>query len=307
MNNIPSPSNISAQLQELILLIQRHAPSDGTHASAVPELCFRRASHVSKPKHSVNTPSLYVIAQGSKTATLAGDNYVCNPANYMVSSVHLPVVGIITEASPELPYLSLQLSIHPDVILDIIHSSSTPWDGKTGRGILVSQSGPPLLDGLVRLIRLLDTPEDIEFLAPFIIREILYRVLKGEQGAIIRQFSMAGSYSHGISKAIHRINRDYSKPLVIEDLAREANMSPSSLHKHFKRVTAISPLQYQKAIRLQTARNLLLSEGVEAADAGFRVGYESPSQFSREYSRMFGRPPMNDVKHHRNILNVPVD
>lgn len=302
MNNFSPPPNISDHLQELIYLIQRHTPSDGTHASAVPELCFRRASYISEPRHSVNTPSLYVVAQGSKTATLAGDTYVYNPANYMVSSVHLPVVGIITEASPELPYLSLQLSISPNIILDIIHGSSTSCEGKTGRGILVSQSDPQLLDGLIRLIRLLDTPEDIEFLAPIFIREIFYRVLKGEQGALIRQFSIVGSFSHNISKVIHIINRDYSKPLVIEELAREVNMSPSSLYKHFKKVTAISPLQYQKAIRLQTARRLLLSEGVEAAEAGFQVGYESPSQFSREYSRMFGRPPINDVKYLRNIL-----
>ncbi|MFD1775063.1 AraC family transcriptional regulator [Paenibacillus rhizophilus] len=307
MHDLVHPSMISAHLQELILLIQRHAPSDGTHASAVPELCFRRASHVSEPKHTVNMPSLYVVAQGSKTATLAGENYVYDPTTYMVTSVHLPVIGKITQASPQLPYLSLQLSISPDVILDIIHMSSSQWNGKTGRGILVSQSDPPLLDGLLRLVRLLDTPEDIQFLAPLITREILYRVLKGEQGALIRQFVIAGSYAHSISKAIHLINRDYSKPLVIEELAKEANMSPSSLHKHFKKVTAISPLQYLKAIRLQTARRLLLSEGLEAADAGFRVGYESPSQFSREYARMFGRPPMNDVKHLRNTFSVRVD
>lgn len=307
MPDFVSPSKISAHLQELILLIQRHAPSDGTHASAVPELCFRRASQVSEPKHTVNMPSLYVVAQGSKTATLAGENYVYDPTTYMVTSVHLPVIGKITQASPLLPYLSLQLSISPDVILDIIQMSSPQWNGKTGRGILVSQSDPPLLDGLLRLVRLLDTPEDIEFLAPLITREILYRVLKGEQGALIRQFAIVSSYAYNISKVIHLINRDYSKPLVIEELANEANMSPSSLHKHFKKVTAISPLQYQKAIRLQTARRLLLSEGLEAAAAGFLVGYESPSQFSREYSRMFGRSPMNDVKHLRKILNVPVD
>ncbi|KAI7278308.1 hypothetical protein KC345_g6057 [Hortaea werneckii] len=225
----------------------------------------------------------------------------------MVSPVHLPVIGIITEASPELPYLSLQLTIHPDVILDIIRRSSPELDSKTERGILLGQSDTPLLDGLVRLVRLLDTPEDIEFLAPMIIREILYRVMKGEQGAFIRQFSITGSYSHSISRAIQLINRDYAKPLGIEELAKEANMSPSSLHKHFKKITAISPLQYQKAIRLQTARRLLLSEGLEAADAGFQVGYESPSQFSREYVRMFGRPPMNDVKHLRSTLGNRTD
>ncbi|ANY66644.1 AraC family transcriptional regulator [Paenibacillus sp. BIHB 4019] len=307
MHNFVHPPKISAHLQELILLIQRHAPSDGKHATAVPDLCFRRASHMSEPTHTVNMPSLYVVAQGSKTAMLGGENYVYNPATYMVTSVHLPVIGKITLASPHVPYLSLHLSINPDEILDIIHKSSSQWNGKTERGILVSQSDHLLLDGLLRLVRLLDTPEDIQFLAPLITREILYRLLQGEQGALIRQFAIVGSYAHSISKTINLINRDYSKPLVIEELAKAANMSPSSLHKHFKRITAISPLQYQKAIRLQTARRLLLSEGLEAADAGFRVGYESPSQFSREYGRMFGRPPMNDVKHQRNALSAPVD
>lgn len=307
MEKIISPIKSSSKLEELTLLIAHHAPSDGTHTSLVPELCFRRASQVSEPKHTVNLPSLYVVAQGSKTATLAGEDYKYDPSTYMVSSVHLPVIGQITEASPELPYLSLQLLISPDVILDVIHRSSSQWKGKTGRGILVSQSDPPLLDGLLRLVRLLDTPEDIEVLAPLIIREILYRVLKDEQGALIRQFAVAGSYAHSVSKVIHLINRDYAKLLAIEELAKEANMSPSSLHKHFKKVTALSPLQYQKAIRLQTARRMLLSEGLEAADAGFLVGYESPSQFSREYSRMFGRPPMSDVKQLRKIISAPAD
>ncbi|KUP21251.1 AraC family transcriptional regulator [Paenibacillus sp. DMB5] len=307
MQDQPYAPKISAYLEELIVLIKRQTPSDGTHISAIPELCLRRASQMSEPMHTVNMPSLYVVVQGSKTAALAGENYVYDPTKYMITSVHLPVIGQITQASPKLPYLSLQLSINPEVILEIIHKSRIQWKGKTGRGIWVGQSDPLLLDGLLRLTRLLDTPGDIEFLAPLIIREIFYRLLQSEQGSLIRQSAVTGSYAHGISKVIHLIKRDYSKPLVIEELAKEANMSPSSLHKHFKKVTAISPLQYQKAIRLQTARRLLLSEGLEAADAGFRVGYESPSQFSREYVRMFGRPPMSDVKHLRNSFVVLVD
>lgn len=304
---VSSPSDISTNLQELIRLIDQRASSDGTFVSSVPGLYFRRASHVSELNHTVHMPSLYVVAQGSKTAMLAGENYVYDPTTYMVTSVQLPVTGKITQASSELPYLSLQLSISPDAILDIIKKSPPPCNVKTGRGILVSQFDPLLLDALLRLVRLSDTPADIQFLAPLITHETLYRVLQGEQGALIRQFAVVGSYAHSISKAIHLITRDYSKPLVIEELAKEVNMSPSSLHKHFKKVTAISPLQYQKAIRLQAARRLLLSEGLEAATVGFRVGYESPSQFSREYGRMFGRPPMSDVKHLRNSLSVSVD
>jgi AraC-like DNA-binding protein len=306
MNQLIAPPAIAAYQQELAMLIQRHSPSDGTHASALPELRFRRSSHVSEPIHTINMPSLCVIAQGSKTATLAGESYRYDPATYFVSSVHLPIIGKITEATPQVPYLSLQLDFNADIILDIVKETNQKWNGKTERAILVNKFTPPLLDAILRLVKLLDTPGDIPILAPLIIREILYRVLQGEQGELIKQFAYIGSQAYRISKAIHLINSDYSKPLLIEELAKEVNMSPSSLHKHFKKVTTLSPLQYQKILRLQVARRLLLTESLDAADAGFRVGYESPSQFSREYARMFGRPPSSDVKHLRNLLNVPV-
>lgn len=286
-------------VSELARQIARHTPMDGAHKTEIPELCFRRASQESEPTHTVNMPSLYMIAQGSKTATLAGESFLFDSGKYMVTSVHLPVIGKITHASPQMPYLSLELTLSPDVILDINKKSSTQKRGETGRGILVNPSTPPLLDAILRLVNLLDTPTDIEMLAPLIIREIFYRVLQGEQGELIRQFAVIGSYAQGISNAIHLINRDYSKPLVIEELAKKVSMSPTSLHKHFKRVTGMSPLQYQKIIRLQTARRLMLTEGLDAATAGFRVGYESPSQFNREYARLFGRPPMRDINHLR--------
>jgi AraC-like DNA-binding protein len=293
---------ISTYQQELARLIQLHAPIDGTHTTAITELCFRRASKESEPTHSVNMPSLYVIAQGSKFATLAGENIRYDSATYMVTSVHLPVIGKITHASPQLPYLSLQLTLSPDVLLEIVNKTSPQRSRETGRGILVNTSTPPLLDAILRLVQLLDTPMDIPMLAPLIVREIFYRVLQGEQGTLLRQYALVGSHAHGISQAIHLINRNYSEPLVINELAKTVSMSSTSLHKHFKRVTAMSPLQYQKIIRLQTARRLLLTEKLDAATAGFRVGYESPSQFNREYARLFGRPPISDVKHLRDSL-----
>lgn len=302
MNQLFPTLAISTYQQELARLIQRHTPMDGTHTTAIPELRFRRASQELEPTHTVNMPSLYVIAQGSKTATLAGENYRYDSATYMVTSVHLPVIGKITQASSQLPYLSLQLSLSPDVLLDIVNKTSPKRSGETGRGILVNPSTTPLLEAIHRLVQLLDTSMDIPMLAPLIIREIFYRVLQGEQGALLRQFAVIGSYAQGISKAIHLINRDYSKPLVINELANKVSMSVTSLHKHFKRVTAMSPLQYQKIIRLQTARRLLLTEGLDAATAGFRVGYESPSQFNREYARLFGRPPISDIKYLRDSL-----
>ncbi len=170
------------------------------------------------------------------------------------------------------------------------------------RGLLVNKTNSLLLDAVLRLVRLLDTPQDIPVLSPLIIREILYRILQDEQGDLISQFAIIGSHAQGIAKAIRLISQDFSKPLRIEELAKEVNMSSSALHNQFKKVTAMSPLQYQKLIRLQEARRLLLSETSEAATVGFQVGYESPSQFSREYARMFGLPPISDVKRLRGVL-----
>ncbi|KWX72736.1 AraC family transcriptional regulator [Paenibacillus jilunlii] len=303
--SIINPS-ISEYQHELALRIQRHTPSDGVHPSAVPSLFFRRSSYMLEPRHSINVPSLCIIVQGSKTATVGTESYTYDPASYLVTPVHLPVIGKITEASPQVPYLSLQLNFTPEIILDIVKGNPPQWDGTTGRGIIVSKSTPPLLDAVLRLVKLEDTPGDIPILAPLITREVLYRVLQGEQGASITQFAFIGSHAYRISEAIQLINRDYAKPLLIEELAKEVNLSPSALHKHFKKVTAMSPLQYQKAIRLQVARRLLLTEFLDAADAGYRVGYESPSQFSREYARMFGLPPISDVKHMRDSINDPV-
>ncbi|MGN9169535.1 AraC family transcriptional regulator [Paenibacillus polymyxa] len=288
-------------ITELVKQIARHTSTDGLHQTAIPELCFRRTSAETEPTHTLNMPSLYVIAQGSKTVTFVGESFICDSSSYMVASVHLPVIGKITHASLQLPYLSLQLTLSPDVIIDISKKSSSQKKGDTGRGILVNPSTSFLLDAILRLVNLLDSPTDIEILAPLYIQEIFYRVLEGEQGTLLRQFVVIGSYAQGISNAIHVINRDYSEQLVIEELAKKVNMNPTTFHKHFKRVTGMSPLQYQKIIRLQSARRLMLKEGYDAATAGFRVGYESPSQFNREYARLFGRPPMRDISHLRDI------
>lgn len=297
---------ISEYQKELALLINRLTNSDGTHTTAIPSLRLIRASNVSEPLHSIYEPSLCVIAQGSKIVMLAHESYQYDSTSYLVASVHLPISGQIIQATQQKPYLCAQLSFSTDEILDIVKESNQAWNEKfdSGRGILVNRSNPLLLDALLRLVRLLDTPQDISVLAPLIIREILYRILQSEQGALVKQFAMIGSHAQCIAKVIHLINRDFSKTLRIEELAKEVNMSTSSLHNHFKRVTAMSPLQYQKLIRLQEARRLLLSEISEAADAGFQVGYESPSQFSREYARMFGLPPISDVKRLRDSLSV---
>ncbi|WP_400163518.1 AraC family transcriptional regulator [Brevibacillus sp. TJ4] len=294
-------------LQQLARLICRHAPSDGTHPTPVPSLMLMHATHLSEPMESVYKPSICVVAQGAKTATLADKTYRYDPSTYLVTSVELPISGKIIEASPEQPYLSLKLSFDADVILDIVKEMDRPDlpHEDAPLGITVNRTSPELLDAILRLMKLLEEPQDIPILSPLITREILYRVLQSEHGVVMHQFAVIGSHAHSIAQAIWLINREYDRPLLVEQLAKSVNMSTSAFHKHFKRVTAMSPLQYQKTVRLQEARRLMLNETVQASDAAFRVGYESPSQFSREYARMYGKPPMKDIQELRASIVYP--
>lgn len=303
MNPRTTFADITSYQHELAQLIQRHAATDGSHDTAVDAVRFLRSSSVMEPIHSVSRPSICIVAQGAKTAELREERYVYDPTAYLVTSVQLPIIGRIVQASPEAPFLSLQLTFGTDDILNIVREADSNRHGELGRGIMVNRTTPELLEPILRLVKLLDKPEDIPFLAPLIVKEILYRVLKGEQGALIKQFAVSGSYANRIAKAILHLKQNYAKPVSIEELSKEVNLSPSALHKYFKQVTNLSPLQYQKIIRLQEARRFLLTESLSAADAGFRVGYESPTQFSREYSRMFGRPPLSDIKHLRNSID----
>lgn len=298
MSIINESGRLEHTLQHLAFLIRHHAPWNGTHETGVPSLTLMHATQLSEPLESVYAPSICVVAQGAKTATLAGETYRYDPSSYLVTSVELPISGRITEASPEIPYLSLKLNFDTDAIMEIVQEMSRPtWvPSESCLGITVSKTSPALLESLVRLLELLNTREDVPILAPLVIREILYRVLQSEQGALIRQFALIGSHSHKIAQAIQLIRQQFNCSIVIEHLAESVNMSTSAFHKHFKRVTAMSPLQYQKTLRLQEARRLMLAETLQASEAAFRVGYESPSQFNREYARMYGRPPMLDVQ-----------
>lgn len=301
-----SDNKIAEYQKELASLIKKFVSTDGKHPTIIPALQLLRASNVSERLHSIYEPSLILIAQGSKIVMLGDEVYHYDPASYLVSSVQLPIVGRIIQATPEEPYLCVQISFRTDQILDIVKEADPIRNGKTdlGRGLVANKTNAALLDAVLRLVRLLDTPQDIPVLSPLIIREILYRVLQDDQKNIIKQFAVIGSHAHSIGKIIKLINDDFSKLLRIEELAAKANMSTSSLHSQFKRVTAMSPLQYQKMIRLQEARRLLLTASMDAADVGFQVGYESPSQFSREYARMFGLPPISDVKQLRDSLSL---
>jgi AraC-like DNA-binding protein len=244
----------------------------------------------------VYEPALVIVAQGSKEVLLAGEVFRYDPAHSLLVSVDLPVTARVVEASPDRPCLVIRIALDPAVVAELLASAMTaPPLGSPTRGLAVSPVEPPLLDAAVRLVSLLDSPQDVEPLAPLVLREITYRVLMGPHGTRLRQIASAGAPTQRIAKAIHWLKGHFADPLRIESLAKQVKMSPSAFHLRFKDVTAMSPLQYQKRLRLQEARRLMLGEGLDAAEAAFRVGYESPSQFSREYRRMFGSPPRQDV------------
>jgi AraC-like DNA-binding protein len=286
------------QLREMVDLIARHTPEDGVSSSPIQRLDLIRSSRPTEPMPTVYQPSLCLVAQGRKQAVLADRVFVYEPARYLIVGVDLPIMGHVVEASPERPYLCLRFGFDPVALGQLVLEApaAVPADGALpALGLTLCDAGPALLDAAVRLLRLLDDPGGAPVLAPLAERELLYRLLTGPYGATMRQIATGRSRTARVARAVAWIRRHFTTPFSVEHLAAEAGMSPSSLHAHFKAVTAMSPLQFQKQLRLQEARRLMLAEALDAATAGFRVGYDSPSQFSREYRRLFGAPPQRDV------------
>jgi AraC-like DNA-binding protein len=292
-------SDIERQRAELAALIDRYAPRNGSYQSVIAPLFLVRYNEPVHSFPSLTRPALCILAQGSKEVQLADESYTYDPLNYLVVSVEMPVRGKIVNASEERPNLALRLDIDPAEINALIAEAgpmSVPTRPRSSeRGLYTDKIDTQLLDAVLRLVRLLDTPKDIPMLAPLIRREILYRLMRGKQGYRLYESAISNCQTHRVTQAIKWLNSNYEQPLRIDDMAREVNLSVSTLHHRFKAVTGISPLQYQKQLRLQEARRLMLNDGLEAAAAGYRVGYESPSQFSREYSRLFGAPPLRDL------------
>lgn len=282
---------------EIARLIKRYSTQEGTHQTAIPSLFFTSRSKMSGPIYGTYNTSLCFIAQGVKEVSLAEERFIYSPEEYLITSVNLPASAKVTKASPDVPYLALKIEFSPKEILEVLREFQMGTDKKkkAKRGMYVNKIEPLLLDAITRLVRLLDTPDDIPVLAPLITKEIIYRVLQVNQGEILKQLVIKGSSTHEINNVIKHIMNNYTNSFKTEELAEIVNMSVSSFHRCFKEVTAMSPLQFQKQLRLQEARSLLLSESADAADVAFRVGYESPSQFSREYARMFGLPPKEDI------------
>jgi len=286
-----------ASRDELAERIAHHVAEDG-NVEAAPGLFLLRYSEPIGPVYAVSDPSFCIIVQGSKELLLGDERYRYDPLHYLLISAGMPVVSRLVEASKERPYLAVRVDLDPAIVTAVLMETGLLASQTNGpvKAMAVSRLDADLLDSVVRLVRLVEAPRDYAALAPLAAREIVYRLALGEQGARLRQIALIGGRAHKITKAIGLIRKDYDKPLRIAGLARQLGMSTSGLHHHFKSVTAMSPLQFQKQIRLQEARRLLLTGDFDAATAGYEVGYDDASHFNREYKRLFGEPPLRDVE-----------
>lgn len=286
-------------LQRLTAILDRHITVDGIASSPIPGVTLYRASAPTMPMPVVYEPTLCVIAQGRKQVMLGTTAYVYDPAKYLVASVDMAVTGAVVEATPAQPYLSLSLDLDMALLGDLAMQYPVQVEDAEGpaSGLALSDANPDVLDAVLRLAALMDSPRDIDALAPLVIREILYRMLTGSGACsgMVRQMAQANSRLNQIAKAIVWLRANYNGACRIDDIADIAGMSRSTFHAHFKAVTSMTPLEFRSRLRLQEARRLMVSEAMDAAGAGFRVGYESPSQFSRDYVRMFGLPPAKDA------------
>lgn len=280
------------RLHELAEIVRRHA-GDNALTIGGPDAMLITASGVTQPQQIVYEPMLCVILAGAKRTTLGDRTFDYHAGDYLVVSADLPVSGQVLEA----PYAAVGVALDPATINELMQAAGgAPVDEAPRPGLTVSTMDEGLVDAVGRLIALMDRPGDAAVLAPMIRREIVWLLLAGENGAMVRQIGAKDGRLGRIQRVIRRLREGYAQPMRIEDLAELAGMSETSLHRHFKAVTSMSPLQYQKQVRLQEARNRLLSDGHDIAGVGFAVGYDSPSQFSREYSRQFGRPPGRDLE-----------
>jgi AraC-like DNA-binding protein len=288
MNMIMEP------LAELRTLIARHAGGEAAR-KALSDIVLANFSEPTLPRGYVGDPIFGLVAQGAKRAVLGDRVFDYAAGKYLIVGIELPMVANVVQASVEEPCLGLGLTLNPFAVASLLLESGAGGDRRAPPGIAVSDAGPDLLDPIVRLLRLLDRPDDMPVLGPAIEREILWRLIKGEQGAMVRQLGLADSRLSQIGRAVRWIRDHHAEMLRIEDLARVANMSATSFFRHFRAVTSLTPIQYQKQVRLQEARAKLLANPGDVAAVGYAVGYDSPSQFSREYRRLFGAPPGRDA------------
>lgn len=284
------------KIAELAKVIGRHADEAGIAATAIPRVSLIRSDRPSVPTPAVYEASLCLIAQGSKRVSIGNHSVVYDESRYLLVSVDLPLVGHVLEASAESPYLCCKIDLDPTALAELMAAEGATESHPALPALAVYPVDPDLIDAACRLVGLLDRPASIAALAPLFEREILYRLLSGPHGATLRHIATVGSHVNRVSRAIAVIRQRFDAKLRIDEVAAEAGMSMSSLHAHFKSITRMTPLEYQKQLRLQEARRLMLTSGASAGTAGFAVGYDSPSQFSREYRRLFGSPPRQDIE-----------
>jgi AraC-like DNA-binding protein len=308
LSGVPADASIGVMhLDELRTLLARHARPDGT--TAIEDVLVSKVEQPGGPSASMSGTVLALIAQGVKRLALGDRVYEYRAGQYLVASVDLPVTGHFTEASPEAPALGFGLVLRPAAVAELLLQAATahvPRPGGPLPGIALSDASDDLLDAVVRLLRLLDQPRDMTVLAPLVKREILWRLITGEQGAIVRQLGLADSSLAHIARAVRWIRDHYAQSFQVDDVAQLSGMSASAFYRNFQTVTAMSPIQFQKQIRLQQARLLLASHPNDVTGVGHRVGYDSPSQFSREYRRQFGTPPSQDAARLRGTMRSAV-
>ena len=288
--------------KELVEILARRCTNEGANNMA-EGLNFYRHSGPTQPFHGLYSPSMCIIAQGAKEVLLGEEVFRYDPAHFLLCSLDVPVVSQVVDATSQRPYLGLKLDLDPTLIASVsVEAGVSPGRSDFSvKSIAVGKLQGDLLDAFVRLFRLLDNPDDYRMISPLVIREIIYRLLISDQGPRLRQMAVFGGHTNRITKAVQTLRNKFSESLSIEDLARDLGMSVSSFHQHFKTATSMSPLQFQKLLRLQEARRLLLTEDLDASSAAVRVGYDDASQFTREYKRLFGDPPMRDVARFRQL------
>ena len=286
------------QLKEFRTLVDRFSDDDAVNETEIPGLVLFRSCQCTTGVPTMYDPAIGIIAAGQKDLWVDDHKYEYGPGKFILLSVDLPCVGKIENATKDDPYLAMKLDIDRQVLSELLVETGktiSNSNSSSGRGVIIGDTSEKMGDAAIRLLKLLDEPEDIPSLAPGIIRELFYYLLRSEYGSCVSQIVLQDSHIQRIASAIQRIKTNLNKTIPVEELAETVGMSVSSFHAHFKSVTRMTPLQYQKSLRLIKARNLMIANEMDAASTAYTVGYESPSQFSREYARMFGNPPGRDI------------